>query len=104
MQTRRAKKTARVEPLPILPVIEKVIRGLGFSKRYDGWQVVTKWPEIVGENIAAASKAERYADGILYVKVKSDTWRMEIHMKIDSIMAEIKKLPYGKSIKEIRLA
>ena len=104
MQTRKARKTARVEPLPISPVIDKVIRGLGFTKRYHGWQVVTKWPEIVGENIAAASKAERYDDGILFVKVKSDTWRMEIHMKIDAIMSEIKKLPYGKSIKEIRLA
>ncbi len=90
--------------MPIMPVIDKVSRGLGLTSRYDGWQVVARWPEIVGESIAAASKAERYDDGILYVKVKSDTWRMEIHMKIDSIMSEIKKLPYGKSIKEIRLA
>ena len=104
MRTGKVRKKARVEPLPLSPVIDKVIRGLGFTRRYDGWQVVAKWPEIVGESIAAASKAERYDDGILYVKVKSDTWRMEIHMKIDCIMSEIKKLPYGKSIKEIRLA
>ncbi len=104
MQTGKVRKTKGKGPLPISPVIDNLIRGLGFTKRYHGWQVVEKWPEIVGESIASASKAVRYDDGILYVKVKSDTWRMEIHMKRDSIMSEIKKLPYGKSIKEIRLA
>ena len=104
MRTGKFRKTTGKYPQPISPVIDKIIRGLGFTKRYNGWQVVYRWPEIVGESIASASQAVRYADGILYVKVKSDTWRMEIHMKIDSIMSEIKKHPYGKSIKEIRLA
>ncbi len=35
--------------------------------------VVDAWPEVIGSKLAAMSRAERFEDGVLYVKVKNST-------------------------------
>jgi predicted nucleic acid-binding Zn ribbon protein len=79
-----------------------VIGSLGLEKSFDGWSVVTKWPEIVGEQIAKRSKAVRFDDGILYVVVEDSSWRQNLALQMDDLMAAIKKYPCGKVIKQVR--
>ena len=80
-----------------------MIGSLGLSKSYNGWLVVTRWPEIVGEQIAKRSKAVRYDDGVLFVIVEDAAWRQNLSMEMDNIMAAIRSYPFGKVIKHVRL-
>jgi predicted nucleic acid-binding Zn ribbon protein len=104
MESRKSSKIRHSQTLRLSPVIDAVIGNLGMKKRYGGWQVVNQWPQIVGEKIAEAAHAERFEDGILFVRVKDAAWRQELSMQIDSLLDAIQKTPYGKFVKHIRLA
>jgi len=107
MESRKSNKIGHFQPkgpMAMGPVIKQVIGDLGLKKRYSGWQIVNQWPEIVGEKIAQASQAQRFEDGILFIKVKNASWRQELSMQTDSILEAIHKSPYGKFVKQIRLA
>lgn len=104
MKSYKPKRIGHSRPQTLSPVIDSVIGQLGLKKRYSGWQIVNQWPEIVGNKIAEATKAQRFEDGILFVKVKDAAWRQELSMQSDSLLEAIHKSPYGKSVKQIRLA
>ena len=55
-----------------------LIQQLGIESKLKEYQVIDKWQEIVGDKIAAVCKAEKVIEKILYVKVKSMTWRTEL--------------------------
>jgi len=91
------------KPVIISGVIESVIKSLGLTRKYNGWLVVTRWPEIVGEHIARVSRAIRFENGTLYVAVPDASWRQNLAMEIDNILEKIRKYPYGRSVTQIRL-
>jgi hypothetical protein len=52
----------------------------------NGWRgqvlermAVELWPEVAGENIARNAIAERFKNGVLYVRVRSPQWTHELH-------------------------
>lgn len=104
MESRKSSNIRHSQPQLISPVIDTVIGNLGLKKRYSGWQIVNLWPQIVGEKIADSAKAVRFEDGILFVKVKDAAWRQELSMQADSLLDAIRKTPYGRFVKQIRLA
>ena len=83
---------------PISDIVEGLMKSLGLSRTYDGWQVVANWPEIVG-----VSRAVRYEQGVLYVAVEKDVWRQELAMRIDTILEKIQSMPYGRAVEKIQL-
>ncbi len=91
------------KPKEISGVLDRMMRGLGLSRQFDGWQVVANWPEIVGPAIAERAIAERYEDGTLYVSVEDDVWRQQLSMQIESILKDVYTRPYGKAVRQIRL-
>ena len=64
---------------------------------------MTRWPEIVGEQIAKRARAVRFDDGVLFVVVEDSAWRQNLSMEIDNIMAVIHSYPFGKVVKQVRL-
>lgn len=90
-------------PNAISGTIGKLLGSLGLAKNFNGWTVVNKWPEIVGDDIAIRAKAIRYNEGTLYVGVQDAAWRQQLSMQVESLLEKIHTLPYGRSIKEIRL-
>jgi hypothetical protein len=63
---------------------------------------VTLWPEIVGEQIAAATEAERVRDGVLYVIARNHTWAFELTFHREQILKGLNALLGRKAITEIR--
>ena len=96
-------KKEKIQPQPISGIIGKILSSFGLSNNYHGWMVVTKWQEIVGDELANRAKAVRYSDGTLFVTVEDDAWRQEISMKTDEIIDQIKSYPFGRVINDIRL-
>lgn len=90
------------KPKHIGGALNALFKDLGFDKKLDQVRAVELWDEIVGEKIARISKAERVNDGILYVKVKSMTWRTELLFQKRNILERIEERIGRKVINEIR--
>ncbi len=84
-------------------IVTHLMQSLGLGKTYYGWQMVERWPEIVGMDIARVARAERFADGILTIIVEKDTWRQELEMQLDSILEKIRAVPGGSAVDRIVL-
>lgn len=93
----------RKPPRPIAGAVESVIGSLGIGRSYNGWLVVTRWSEIVGEQLAKRARAVRFDDGIIFVVVEDSAWRQNLSMEIDNILATIHSYPFGKAVRQIRL-
>jgi predicted nucleic acid-binding Zn ribbon protein len=98
----RTKSPGKSQPKNLGSAIQELVKHLGLEKNLEDYQVVTSWPDIVGEQIAKVTQAQRMENGILFVSVSTAPWRTELSMKRMEIMRKINSL-FGKSVvKEIR--
>jgi predicted nucleic acid-binding Zn ribbon protein len=91
------------EPTRLGNLIEQVIGSLGLGDKYHGWRLVSRWPDIVGPEVARQARAVRVADGILTVVVEKDVWRQELEMQLESILDKIRTTAGGGAVKKIVL-
>ncbi|HEU5217225.1 MAG TPA: DUF721 domain-containing protein [Gemmatimonadales bacterium] len=93
---------ARSKLTPIGQVLEDWLAKSGLAKRLDVSQVVERWAEAVGPQIAAATRAEAVnAEGTLWVRVASSAWANELSLMAPRILARLNQGRRGQ-IKEIR--
>lgn len=91
------------EPTRLGHLIEQVIRSLGLGEKYHGWRIVSRWPDIVGPEIARQARAVRFSDGILTVVVEKDAWRQELEMQLEVILRKVRSDSGGRAVRKIVL-
>jgi predicted nucleic acid-binding Zn ribbon protein len=89
-------------PKHIGETLRFLVKDLGFEKKLHQVQIVQMWPQVVGENIAKISTADRVFEGVLYVKVKSMTWRTELLFQKRKILERIENKVGKNVINDIR--
>ncbi len=89
-------------PKHICEALKALFKDLGYDKKISQMQVIEKWSDIVGENIANIAQAERVQNNILYVKVKSMTWRTELLFQKKTILEKIKQNVGSDVVRDIR--
>lgn len=99
----RAQTSSKSRAVPVGGVIEQVIGRLGYLKNYHGWQVVSHFPEIVGEHYARHCRAFKFEDGVVYVAVNDDLWRQRLSLESETIIEKIRDCAFGKSVRKLRL-
>ncbi len=72
---RRATK-----PQPIGDVLNGVLEEAGVLRQFERLGVLDAWPELVGETVAAVTRARSVEDATLIVEVRSSAWLMELDM------------------------
>src|SRR5207244_884486 len=60
------------------------------------------WPQVVGEQIAAATEPERVRDGVLYVIARNHTWAFELTFHREKILHGLNQRLGRHALKEIR--
>jgi predicted nucleic acid-binding Zn ribbon protein len=88
-------------PAKVGSLVEKLLAGFGLLHNLNGWRIVNRWPEIVGDKIAEVSRAIRYSDNTLLVSVPDDTWRQQLSLEIDSILDKIHENAEGRAVTKI---
>jgi len=74
----------------------------GLTRRLDLARIVEEWPDRVGPQIAAVTRAESVTpDGILRVRVATAAWATELRMMTPKILARLNAGRAGR-IREIR--
>lgn len=82
--------------------IRELVDGLGIRQKIAEYDAVLQWESIVGDHIARAATAVKIVKGVLFVKVKSSTWRNELTMRKKEIIGSLNTALGGDIVKDIR--
>jgi predicted nucleic acid-binding Zn ribbon protein len=75
-------------PTPLREALEEWVRRSGIARRLDLARAVEEWPERVGPQLAAVTRAESVTpDGVLRVRVASAAWATELSLMTPRILA-----------------
>jgi predicted nucleic acid-binding Zn ribbon protein len=96
------KARPRSKPQPLGQALDAWLAKSGLAKRLDVSQVVDRWAEVVGPQVAAVTRAEAVnADGTLWVRVATSAWANELSLMTPRILSRLNQDRRGH-IKEIR--
>jgi len=85
------------KPLPLGDALQAWIAGQGFARRLDLAAAIEEWPEIVGPQIAAVTRAVAVTpDGTLLVKVATHPWATELGLMTPRILARVNGSRQGR--------
>lgn len=90
------------QPEPFALALDKFVRQVGITKKMRQFSVITSWGEIVGEQIARVTQAERIDNGILFVKTATAPWRNELTLRRLEILEKVNAAAGARVVKEIR--
>ena len=76
----------RQGPLPVSRLIEGALRQYGLHERMEERAALLKWREVVGDEIAAHSRALDLKDGVLIIEADHGAWRQELTMLVPVII------------------
>jgi predicted nucleic acid-binding Zn ribbon protein len=76
-------------PQQLGALLTKFLDELGLSRKLRQYDVVSSWPEIVGERIARVTEAYKIDRGVLFVRVRTSEWRNELLMRKPEILQKI---------------
>lgn len=84
-------------PVPLGEALEAWLAGSGLRKRFDLATVVDDWPELVGPQIAAVTRAQAVTpDGTLLVRVATHAWATELGLMTPRILARVNGSKRGR--------
>ena len=83
-------------------VLPSVLKQLGLEKKFRERQILTFWPEVVGDEIAARTEATHIDDGVLYVRVDPGAWMQELHFIERQLVARLKSKAPTIKLNQIR--
>ncbi len=70
-------------------IVNDVLDARGWRGKVLEQMAVELWPEVVGEEIARNTMAERYKNGVLNVRARSPQWMQELHFHQARIIARL---------------
>jgi len=76
-------------PVRLGDVLGGVLEQHGLGGQLKRMAALDLWPEVVGEHIAAATRARSVSDGTLVVEVRSSGWLMELNMMKGELLARV---------------
>ena len=89
--SREVRGDGKKRPLaPLAQVLEEYLASSGLGKGVERAEVVERWPDLVGPQIAAVTQAESVsADGVLRVRVSTAPWASELSLMTPRILAKV---------------
>lgn len=82
--------TAKRPPTTLAKALEEYLGASGLGRGVERADVVHRWPELVGPQIAAVTQAESVsADGVLRVRVATAPWASELSLMTPRILARV---------------
>lgn len=92
MRKRKTRQLSTVDG-----ALQSAFTRLGLSGKLAQQRALVIWPEVVGPQIAAATRPLHVRDGILFVATKSSTWAHELIFRKAAILAGLEQV-LGKGV------
>jgi predicted nucleic acid-binding Zn ribbon protein len=87
---------------PLGSALDELVLGLGIKKKLQEYDAVVYWETVVGKQIANMATATRIIQGVLFVHVKTSTWRNELTMRKKEIIAKLNNVVGINVVKDIK--
>jgi len=91
-----------MRPQNLSNVLSKMLKDLGLAETAKKYEAITRWEEIVGEQVAAVTIPERVSHGTLVIKVTSSVWKYELTMRKQEILQKIHQVTGSLEVKDIQ--
>jgi len=85
-------------------LLPSILGKLGLDQRFKEQQVLNLWPMVVGEELAARTKATKVDRGVLYVHVDHGAWMQELHFIEKDLLRKLRAQSPGVVLKKIRFS
>ena len=82
----RPKKFARIGD--ILPA---VLKSAGLEQKLRDQEILTIWPTVVGEEVAARTTAVKMENGVLHIRVEHGVWLQELYFMERDILRKLRE-------------
>jgi predicted nucleic acid-binding Zn ribbon protein len=82
--------------------LDELVKGLGIQKKLQEYDAVVYWESVVGERIAQMTTATRILQGVLFVHVKTSTWRNELTLRKKEIIDKLNVVIGIDIVKDIK--
>lgn len=76
-------------PTRVAAVLPEVLEKHGVRDQVRRMEVLDLWPEIVGEPLAALTRATGIENAKLFVEVRNSAWLMELNMMRDAFLERV---------------
>jgi hypothetical protein len=73
----------------VASIVNTVLDARGWRGKVLEQMAVEIWPEVVGDQIARNTMAQRYKNGVLHVRARSPQWTQELHFHEARIIARL---------------
>ena len=95
-------KTPQVPTKIIGSAIDELVNVLGIQKKLQEYDAVVYWESVVGERVAQMTTATRILQGVLFVHVKTSTWRNELTLRKKEIISKLNMTIGSNAVKDIK--
>ena len=95
-------KTYKPSIKPIHAALDDLIGSLGIKQKLQEYDAVVYWNSTVGEQISKMTTAVRITQGILYVRVKTSTWRNELTLRKKEIVDKLNTVIGADIVRDIK--
>ena len=82
-------------------ILESMLAERGLSSICKEYDVVARWAEIVGPQLAGVTVDVRVEDSVLYVKISSSSWRQELSYLKRQFLEKIRDVTGCTTIRDI---
>lgn len=77
------------DPQGVGETVERLVDERGWRGDLRLAAAVARWPVVVGDQVAAHTTADRFAEGVLYVQADSTSWATQVRMMASVIVAKL---------------
>ena len=88
---RRPRPRPKSKPVPIGPLVDRVLDDLGLDAATHLLRIVECWEEAVGETIAAHCEPSALRGSVLEARVDSSVWCQELQLRKPEILAALRR-------------
>ncbi|HUL43951.1 MAG TPA: DUF721 domain-containing protein [Bacteroidota bacterium] len=88
-------------PRPIGNALSETLQTLGLEKKIREYELLAKWGDIVGDQIARVTSAQRIEGGTLFVAVTGAVWRNELVFLKMTLLEKIRQAFPDEIVKDI---
>ena len=83
-------------------ILPKILKAAGLDQKIRESEILTLWPEIVGEEVAQRTRAVKVDHGVLHVNVDHGAWMQELHFMEKDILRRLRARAPEVEIVKIR--
>jgi predicted nucleic acid-binding Zn ribbon protein len=95
----RTRKPSPAQPHPVGELVTRFLERSGLAPKVEAATVLTDWPQRVGPQIAAVTRATGLSEDTLFVSVATSAWMMELDLMKGELL---KRVNAGKREGKIR--